>query len=312
MPETALVLRSVDRDMQAYGGFTWPKRGKVEASDWSPEPVSGKGLHGLLWGQGDQALMANPEDDQAVFLVCAVEETKLVDLGGKVKFRAADVIFSGRFAEAWDVLWQRRTDIFPPLRYYHRDLPSDLASIGGDLDLRGYDYPLPNGFSSVGGTLFLRGYNHMLPASLASVGGLDLSTCDHTLPDGLAGVDSSPYNHALPAGLSSIGGDLDLRGYAYALPDDLASVGGSLHLRDYAFPLPDALASVGGSLYLETYNYALPDALASVGSSLYLADYDHPLPDSLSSVGGSLYLWGYSHAVPAGLSVVGGNLYAES
>lgn len=322
MSETTLILRSVDQNMQAYGGFTWPRQGKVEAPDWSSEPVAGGGLHGLLWGQGDQSLMANPEDKDAIFLVCSVDKKKIVDIGNKVKFPAAEVIFNGDFKRAWRLIWQTKNNVFPPMRYYYQALPENLTSIAGNLDLRSYHYPLPTnlveidgdldlrgytqslpeGLTKIGGTVFLRGYPHALPQSLLSVGSLDLSTCDHSLANGIAGVASDLYNHPLPINLTSIGGDLELQDYAHPLPQGISSLTGSLYLRAYEFPLPANLSSVDGSLYLSGYNHPLPNTLAEVGGSLYLEGYQHALHSGLKSVKGQLFGWGYKHILPKGLS----------
>jgi len=36
--KTVLVLRSCNPDFTSYGGFRWPKEGKVSCPDWNPEP----------------------------------------------------------------------------------------------------------------------------------------------------------------------------------------------------------------------------------------------------------------------------------
>ena len=41
---TALVLRTCAADMTAYEGFRWPEAGPVEAPDWDPASVCGRGL----------------------------------------------------------------------------------------------------------------------------------------------------------------------------------------------------------------------------------------------------------------------------
>ena len=88
-----LVLRTCAADMTAYGGFVWPRRGVVKAPDWSPEPVCGKGLHGLLHGEGDGNLLS--WEPNAKWLVIEVDEKRVVDLGSKVKFPSGKVVFCG-------------------------------------------------------------------------------------------------------------------------------------------------------------------------------------------------------------------------
>lgn len=57
-PETALVLRTCDKDGRSYNGFQWPSEGPVSCPDWDPTPRCGGGLHGLLWGEGDGSLLS--------------------------------------------------------------------------------------------------------------------------------------------------------------------------------------------------------------------------------------------------------------
>jgi hypothetical protein len=95
----ALVLRSCRSDMTSYGGFKWPRRGKVEASDWEETRECGNGLHGLLWGDGSDYLVTGNGDD-ANYLVCKVKESDCVDINGKVKFPKATVVFVGSLDDA--------------------------------------------------------------------------------------------------------------------------------------------------------------------------------------------------------------------
>ena len=91
-----LILRTCSADMRSYGGFQWPRSGPVAAPDWNPAAECGNGLHGFLRGEGAGDLADWGSD--AVWLVAEVET--FVDLGGKVKFPAAEVIFAGPRLEA--------------------------------------------------------------------------------------------------------------------------------------------------------------------------------------------------------------------
>jgi hypothetical protein len=88
-----LCLRTCDAQRRGHGGFQWPESGPVEAPDWSPAPCCGKGLHGLLWGEGEASQLSDFED--AVWLVVAVDAADIVDLGGKVKFPRGEVVYCG-------------------------------------------------------------------------------------------------------------------------------------------------------------------------------------------------------------------------
>ncbi len=88
-----LVLRTCDAAMRAHGGFVWPEAGPVEAPDWRDDTTCGGGLHGLLWGAGDDALVSWAED--ARWLVVEVLAADIRDLGGKVKFPRGTVVHCG-------------------------------------------------------------------------------------------------------------------------------------------------------------------------------------------------------------------------
>ena len=88
-----LVLRSCNADMTSYGGFKWPESGHIEAFDWNTTVRCGNGLHGFLWGEGNGSLAY--WDEGAKWLVVSVEESTIIDLGGKVKYRSGEVVFCG-------------------------------------------------------------------------------------------------------------------------------------------------------------------------------------------------------------------------
>jgi hypothetical protein len=80
--------------MTSHNRFLWPESGEVSAPDWSEEACCGFGLHGLLKGEGDGDLLNWKPD--AKWLVVAVQESEVVDLGGdKVKFPRCRVVYTG-------------------------------------------------------------------------------------------------------------------------------------------------------------------------------------------------------------------------
>ena len=101
-----LILRTCNANMWSRGGFQWPRSGPVAAPDWNPAPECGNGLHGFLRGEGDGSLADWSSD--AVWLVAEVET--FVDLGGKVKFPTAEVIFAGSRLEATALVKARYPD----------------------------------------------------------------------------------------------------------------------------------------------------------------------------------------------------------
>jgi hypothetical protein len=88
-----LVLRTCNADMTSFGDFVWPRRGKVVAPDFNATKQCGNGLHGLLKGIGQGSLLNWDKD--AVWLAVKVEESKIIDLDGKVKFPEGEVVCCG-------------------------------------------------------------------------------------------------------------------------------------------------------------------------------------------------------------------------
>ena len=103
MNDTVLLLRTCRPGGESRNGFIWPLEIGAEAvaPDWSPRAECGGGLHGLLWGEGDGALLDWSGD--AVWMVVEATAVSVVDLGGKVKVPRATVRHVGDrvSATAW-------------------------------------------------------------------------------------------------------------------------------------------------------------------------------------------------------------------
>ena len=103
-PEKLLYfLRTCAKDGSSYkGSFQWDLRiGAVNtAHDWDPAAECGKGLHGLLGGQGDSTMLDWSED--AVWVVFSSPSS--VDLNGKHKVQNATVCAVGDRKTATDFL----------------------------------------------------------------------------------------------------------------------------------------------------------------------------------------------------------------
>jgi hypothetical protein len=100
-----LVIKTVNSDMTAYGYFKYPEKGLVKAPDWDPIPECGKGLHGLLWGEGNANLLN--WDPDAKWLAIEVDPDTLVDLEGKVKFPEGEVVCCGDRKTVTDYVRER-------------------------------------------------------------------------------------------------------------------------------------------------------------------------------------------------------------
>ena len=94
------MLRTCGEGMTAHGGFIWPKVGLVTCPDWNKRAQCGNGLHGLLWGAGDASLLN--WDPGAPWLVVGIDEW--VEINGKVKAPAGDVVYCGDMRGAADLL----------------------------------------------------------------------------------------------------------------------------------------------------------------------------------------------------------------
>ena len=103
--EYVYCLRTCDKNMKSYGGFRWPKIGMVAAPDWSDAKECGKGLHGLLWGEGDGGLLNWNTD--AVWMVVKVQKDLIVDLDQKVKFPKCEVVFCGDKKDAAALIYEK-------------------------------------------------------------------------------------------------------------------------------------------------------------------------------------------------------------
>ena len=102
---TVLVLRTCAADLTSYGGFRWPESGPVAAPDWDSRAECGRGLHGLLWGEGAGSLLS--WEPTAKWLVVEVQADQIVDLGGKVKFPRGTVVHCGTRETATAFLAER-------------------------------------------------------------------------------------------------------------------------------------------------------------------------------------------------------------
>ena len=93
-----LVIRTCNADMSSAHdkSFVWPKSGPVEVADWDPNPAidCGRGLHGLMWGNGDWSLLSNAAD--AAWLIVEVDPADgMVAHANKVRFRKGEVVYCG-------------------------------------------------------------------------------------------------------------------------------------------------------------------------------------------------------------------------
>lgn len=101
--DKVLLLTVVTPEGRDAHGVRWPESGPVEAPLWSKRPVrSSGGLFGWPWGEGiDYAKwpVARPR-----WLVFSADPKDVVRIGAEVKVPRGEVIYSGDFAGAIEVL----------------------------------------------------------------------------------------------------------------------------------------------------------------------------------------------------------------
>jgi hypothetical protein len=132
------MLRTCDKNMRAYHGFVWPESGPVSAPDWNPEPVCGRGLHGLLMGIGDISHLSR--DSNAKWFVVAVDSGSVVDLDGKVKVPSGNVVYCGDRDGAVSFLVQNGGDV-TKIPFTHQRCGNGSTLTGGNgSTLTGGDY----------------------------------------------------------------------------------------------------------------------------------------------------------------------------
>jgi hypothetical protein len=128
----SLVLKVVSPEMKSYGGFQWSGvGGKVTAPDWAPTRACGKGLHGWLNGVGDIGCQSFTDQLGAIWLVLAVDTDKIIDLGRKVKFPEAEVLFTGSMIDAARFIAEE-TGFTGPIIGIHRTGGYGSTLTGGD------------------------------------------------------------------------------------------------------------------------------------------------------------------------------------
>ncbi len=200
-----LGLRTCNAKLQGFGGFRWPRKGWVEAPDWTPEPtvngVCRGGLFFLPWGEGDVGRLS-PEPD-AVWMVVAVDSATVVHIGGKAKAPKAEVVFCGQRDEA--VAYLLSNGGAGKAVVYARITGGDNSTLTG-----GYGSTLTGGY----GSTLTGGYGSTLTGGYGStLTGGDNSTLtggDHsTLTGGYGSTLTGGYGSTLTGGYGSTltGGD---------------------------------------------------------------------------------------------------------
>jgi hypothetical protein len=105
--DRVLILKQVNEDGTAHGGFRWPESGPVEAPDWDPAPVCGGGLHGWAWGVGigdGASLEVVSQRKCIVFAATPADVIGPVENRLKCKARGGEVLFCGSFVGAWGMI----------------------------------------------------------------------------------------------------------------------------------------------------------------------------------------------------------------
>ena len=91
-----LILRKCQKDGYSRNNFYYGNTGDiVTCPDWNPEPECGNGLHGLLEGSGNWALLYGED-----WLIIEANESDIVEIDDqKCKFRTGTILFRGTTEE---------------------------------------------------------------------------------------------------------------------------------------------------------------------------------------------------------------------
>ena len=108
--EKVLVLKSVNKNMSSGhdSSFIYPTSGEVVCPNFKNNSECGNGLHGWLWAIGDYSLKI--KSINAKWLVIEVDKDSIIDLNGKVKFEKGNIIFCGKFIDAFKIVWNKYSE----------------------------------------------------------------------------------------------------------------------------------------------------------------------------------------------------------
>jgi len=99
------MIKTVDKNLQGYDGFQYPKKGLVTAPDWNPKPVCGDGLHGLIHETKDHCI----KDGDIWMVLKYIKGEEIIIGDNKIKVPRAWVVGYGTAGEM-QALFKKRTD----------------------------------------------------------------------------------------------------------------------------------------------------------------------------------------------------------
>jgi hypothetical protein len=98
------MIKTVDKNLQGYGGFQYPKNGLVEAPDWTPKPTCNGGIFGLIHDTYHHMI-----SDKPIWMVLKYEtESSVVVDNEKIKVPKAWVVSVGSAGEMQS-LFEKKT-----------------------------------------------------------------------------------------------------------------------------------------------------------------------------------------------------------
>ena len=125
--------------MRSHNDLQWPESGPVSCPDWSPEPVCGQGLHGLLWGCGKGALLDWSADAKWLVVEVLAADIVALDGGEKIKFPRGVVVYAGDRKTATETIAERRPGAIVGITATAGARGTATAGDDGILNIRWYD-----------------------------------------------------------------------------------------------------------------------------------------------------------------------------
>ncbi len=98
------MIKTVNKNLQGYKGFQYPKKGLVEAPDWNNEPICGGGIHGLIHETKKHYI----EDGNIWMVLKYIRDEEVTIEDEKIKVPRAWVIGYGS-AEEMQALFEKKT-----------------------------------------------------------------------------------------------------------------------------------------------------------------------------------------------------------
>jgi hypothetical protein len=273
-----LILKRINKDRTAYGGFTYPQGiGSVVVPEtWNPKNDCGHGIHGWPWGFG----IGDGSDFSIIDDIWLVVSAKPADVIGelnnglKCKAREVKIRFEGSFKDAWAVVASAQKEIIDNLAAAGKSADdSNLAASGNGSKLAASGYGSKLAASGNDSKLAASGYGSNLAAS---GNGSKLAASGYGSKLAASGNDSNLAASGNDSKLAASGNDSKLAASGYG--SNLAASGNDSNLAASGYG--SKLAASGNDSKLAASGYGSNLAASGNDSNLAASGYGSKLAAS--------------------------------